>query len=411
MASSFLHVSPIRPRAHGNGLAMRTSLFTDALARIGHTEVVVAGDASPASCPVESGAAALRELDTGGQEHRMLRLVGTIRDPAERATALRAMGRPFASRMVSAPAVSAFADMLGERTWGGVVLSRAYLLPLLDAMPGAPDVPVVVDLDDDDGDLARQRAALARKDGDHDRADWFEAEADTHDMLIGRSARAVALFTAASDQAAAAIRERLGIDNVVALANGVAMPAHTHVPADGAPLLFVGNLAYAPNVEGLIWFLDYVWPCIRAQRPSVRLVIAGSNPAEALRRRCEGAGIDLVADPADIAPLYRSAAASIVPLLAGSGSRIKILEAGAHGVPVVSTHRGAAGLALDPERHLFASKAVPEDFARACLACLHDRGEAQARARVLRGLVGAHHDREKIVAALEPLLRRTFDAR
>ena len=388
---------------------MRTSMFTEALGRIGHVEALVVGDVPPSAKAAGFAGDSLRHLDTSGRHDTMLRLVGTIRDPEERAAALRGLARPYSSRALSAPVVSEFAQVLQERTWSGVVMSRAYLMPLLEAFEGTARIPVIVDLDDDDGDLARQRARLARAKGDNGRADWLEAEADAYDALIGRAAAAVDLFTTASDQSATTIRKRLPVGDIVTVVNGVAVPQDKQSAAVNGPLLFVGNLSYGPNAEGLMHFIDEVWPLILEQKPSARLVVAGSSPADELRHRCDPPEIDLVANPLDLVPLYRSAAGSIVPLLTGSGSRIKILEAGAHGTPVVATHQGMAGLAIDPMEQLFASETDPAAFARACLECLDNRDEASARAGRLQTFVSERHDREKIIASLASTLRWAFE--
>jgi glycosyltransferase involved in cell wall biosynthesis len=112
-------------------------------------------------------------------------------------------------------------------------------------------------------------------------------------------------------------------------------------------LLFVGTLAYQPNRSGLQWFLDTIFPQFRAVYPGATLTVVGREPTTQLRAACDGAeGVSLQADVPDLRPFYRNARAVVVPLLAGGGTRIKILEAAAAGRPVLSTQTGAEGLAL-----------------------------------------------------------------
>jgi glycosyltransferase involved in cell wall biosynthesis len=144
---------------------------------------------------------------------------------------------------------------------------------------------------------------------------------------------------------------------------------------------------------------------LRAEFPEVRLDMVGSNPAEAVRAACRAPQITLHADPDDVSPYYRRAAAAIVPLRSGSGSRIKLLEAGAHGVPVVSTRIGASGIDLDPERDLFVSDSRADGFADACLRCLIDRPEARLRADRLLALVEKKYRRDRIVQSIAELVR------
>jgi polysaccharide biosynthesis protein PslH len=171
---------------------------------------------------------------------------------------------------------------------------------------------------------------------------------------------------------------------------GVEVAAVTPVAADpeATNLLSVATMHYPPNAEALRWFRDLVWPRIRAAHPAASVDIAGPRPPDDLtqwgladeRARVHGY-------VADLAPLYRTAAVFIVPLHSGSGVRVKILEAMARGIPVVSTTVGAAGLDLRHGEHLLIAD-TPDQFAKAVLTLLHDPAQraalaGAARARVL----------------------------
>jgi glycosyltransferase involved in cell wall biosynthesis len=124
-------------------------------------------------------------------------------------------------------------------------------------------------------------------------------------------------------------------------------------PAPPAPLaadeplrlLFVGSLNYEPNHRGLAWFASEVLPLVRARVP-VQVDAVGAG-----RRGASAPGIEFRGRVDDLAPLYRRASAAIVPLLAGGGSRLKVLEALAMGTPLVSTRLGAEGFDLAAGRH------------------------------------------------------------
>jgi len=410
MNARFLHVTPIAPLPYGNGLAMRTSLFAEALGRIGAVDILVVGDEPPMQPRHGFGGHQVSLLSTHQRHDTKLGLISAIPDAFSRAAALRENGRPFATRAISAPVVSDFMRLLAAGSWQGIVISRAHMLPLFTGLPQWPQVPIVVDLDDDDAGLARQGAEIARRDGDEGRAQWLEAEADSFDILIGKAASQVRLLTTASCDTAAAISVRISCNSLEVVPNGIDIPAVDRALAVGDKLIFVGNLSYGPNVDGLTWFVRDVWPPLRATRPEARLVVAGSRPDRSLRRLCQAPGITVLGDPPSLTSLYREAGAAIVPLRTGSGSRIKILEAGAHGVPVVSTHEGAAGLALDPDRHFFAAAADPTAFRNACLECLGNRGAARTRAQGLHEFVRERHDRNVIIASLERVLGYAFGA-
>lgn len=113
-------------------------------------------------------------------------------------------------------------------------------------------------------------------------------------------------------------------------------------PRDADELLFLGSLDYAPNQLGLGRFLERVWPGLRAARPRLSLVVVGRAPAEDFKRAVPE-GVHLIPDVEDVRPFLARAAALVVPLEIGGGSRLKIAEALAMGCPVVSTRVGAEG--------------------------------------------------------------------
>src|SRR5262249_33245415 len=140
-------------------------------------------------------------------------------------------------------------------------------------------------------------------------------------------------------------------------------------PAIEGPLrlLFVGTLGYFPNADAVSFLSREVLPALdRIGSREARVDVIGACDTGALG--------DLRLDPRlrihgfleDLAPLYASADAAVVPLRAGGGTRIKILEAFAHGVPVVSTSIGAEGLDVVADVHLLLADEA-ESFARACL--------------------------------------------
>jgi glycosyltransferase involved in cell wall biosynthesis len=110
-------------------------------------------------------------------------------------------------------------------------------------------------------------------------------------------------------------------------------------------LLFIGALDYRPNITGLRWFVDSIFPRVKEQYRDIRLLVVGRNPPENLLRFCsEYPGVELYHDVPDVAPYYEMCGAVVVPLLSGGGTRIKILEAAMAARPVLSTPLGVHGL-------------------------------------------------------------------
>ncbi len=113
-------------------------------------------------------------------------------------------------------------------------------------------------------------------------------------------------------------------------------------------LISVGTLSWPPNADGVLWFYNEVYPLIRKQVPNTKFVIVGANPPSAIRRLAEGPSVEVTGWVDDIRPYMARSTMMVVPLRGGSGMRVKILNALAMGVPVVSTSMGCEGIAVTP---------------------------------------------------------------
>lgn len=109
-------------------------------------------------------------------------------------------------------------------------------------------------------------------------------------------------------------------------------------------LVYVGSMDYHANIDAARQFAREVWPGVLEQNPDLVFTIVGRNPSAEVRALAELPGIEVTGTVEDVRPYYREAFAAVVPLRIGGGSRLKILEAMAAGVPVVSTRLGAEGL-------------------------------------------------------------------
>jgi glycosyltransferase involved in cell wall biosynthesis len=138
-------------------------------------------------------------------------------------------------------------------------------------------------------------------------------------------------------------------------------------------VLTLGTLHYAPNAEGIRWFLHEVWPKVRASVPEATLTIVGKNPPRDFIQYEEGhpQEIQVTGYVEDLEPYLRDAALMVVPVLAGSGMRVRILEGFSRGLPIVTTSIGLEGIpAKEGKEVLIADE--PEVFASAVVRIIRD---------------------------------------
>jgi glycosyltransferase involved in cell wall biosynthesis len=150
--------------------------------------------------------------------------------------------------------------------------------------------------------------------------------------------------------------------------NGISPAPYATTPPRPQPntLIFSGSLSYSANYEGMNWFIQEVYPLIQTQNPAVRLIITGKPGPQPLP---PAENVSLTGFVDDVRPLIASAWISLAPLWLGGGTRLKILEALALGTPVVTTSKGAEGLAVRDGEHLLIAD-TPEAFAAAVLRLL-----------------------------------------
>jgi polysaccharide biosynthesis protein PslH len=161
-------------------------------------------------------------------------------------------------------------------------------------------------------------------------------------------------------------------ERVRAIAPGAHVTAYPNsLPVSAKPqkrdedaIVFSGNMEYHPNISAVEFFRGNIWPRLREQWPTLVWRLIGKNPSIVKRIASGDPRIEVRGPVENAVGELARAKVAVVPLLAGSGTRLKILEAWAAGVPVVSTHVGAEGLpARDGENMLLACS--PDDFARA----------------------------------------------
>jgi O-antigen biosynthesis protein len=175
-------------------------------------------------------------------------------------------------------------------------------------------------------------------------------------------------------------------------------------------MLFLGSFRHLPNREALNWFVRDVLPRILAQMPEARLVVVGSDPPPRHALPNQGHAVELRGFVEDVREPLAECAVFVCPILSGSGMRVKLLEAFAAGVPVVSTYIGAEGLAeVDGEYCALADD--PQGFADRAVSLLRDREAASAMAARARDVVVRTRDMRVITTRLVEAFRNEVESR
>jgi glycosyltransferase involved in cell wall biosynthesis len=129
-------------------------------------------------------------------------------------------------------------------------------------------------------------------------------------------------------------------------------------------LLFVGTLTWEANVDGLIWFLDEIYPLVLKNHPDIHFYIVGKNPDQRLISRAQKFdSVELTGFVEELEPYFKNARAFVIPLRFGSGIKVKLLNAMYRGIPIVTTPIGTEGLEVVSGRDLFCTQSEKEQVA------------------------------------------------
>ncbi len=182
---------------------------------------------------------------------------------------------------------------------------------------------------------------------------------------------------------------------IAVIGNGVDTAYFAGMPASlpRNHIVYVGSMDNHANIDAAVYFAANVWPRVRDRLPGYSLRVVGANPGPAVLRLREIAGVEVTGTVPDVRPYYREALAAVVPLRTGGGTRLKILEAMAAGVPVVSTEVGAEGLAVEPGKNIV--------FA--------GTDDADSWVRELAALADSEPRRNELTAAALKLVHERYD--
>ena len=200
-------------------------------------------------------------------------------------------------------------------------------------------------------------------------------------------------------------RDRLMATRVAVIPNGYDDPGPPSGPVPNAPaLVMVARFTYQPNLDGATWLVRHVLPELRRLVPGATVRLVGRHD-ERLPAVASVPGVEIVGEADEIGPELRGARGALVPLLSGSGTRIKVLEAFAYGLPVVTTEIGCEGIGVTAGRHALVGD-DPLAFAAACSQILTDDALCERLRNEGRRLYLEHYSSGTIAARIRELALR-----
>jgi polysaccharide biosynthesis protein PslH len=387
-------ITPIAPSPNGNGLAMRAFLVLSAACQDFAVKVLIVPVAGRAGGTTDDSAAVLTLPD---RSQVRAALPGLLGSPRWRERITEAYPLPARARLAPVTLAGAAVSALDVPPGTPVHVTRSYLAPLgVGIAEQLGSRWASLDLDEDDAQLTRIL-------GDHEEAEAYRRLVSVFGPLF----QAVAL--AAPGEAAAISRDHALATTVIP--NAVSLPDRDTPGGDrpggdrpgGIGVLFVGNLTYPPNVDAAVRLVREVLPRLRemVSRP-VTVTLAG-EPDDSVRALAAVPGVRVTGFVSDLAACYRAADVVVAPLAAGGGTRIKLLEAFAYGLPVVTSSAGAAGLDLADGVHVLIAE-DGDDVARAVAALAADRGLRERLVVQARRLVSRSYSYDAVI----PRIREFF---
>lgn len=372
----WFHPRPLLPARAGGELRVRGLI--DASVRAGHEVLVLqpGGESSDhgmwsvRGLPTRRGAALLISKAFSRSPLRTARLAGRRRREVARLIARFDPDLVVVSEVMS---WSIAHGLLGETPWiydAHNVESRLYVQLSDNATTAFDRITFAVD---------RRRVAAAEA-----------AMLSNADLIV-----------AVSNDDAAELGRLSGRDDIVVAPSSVPAPVDLAPLSQSARVLFVGTLDYPPNVAAVRELVTQILPNVRSRVPGAEAVIVGRRPTKELRRLIqETPAVALHEEVFEVAPFYRSARCVVLPIRSGAGSRLKVYEALAHGVPLVGTAVAVSGVGLPGGTYLRAES--PEELADLVVSVLADDDLAGRVAAA-----GAAHFDEMLSwsAAAEPFVR------
>ncbi|GAC1470969.1 MAG: hypothetical protein PVSMB7_22280 [Chloroflexota bacterium] len=274
-------------------------------------------------------------------------------------------------------------EEFGDITFDAIHVHRLHMTPFAQRFIESRQPPpeLHVDLDEVESVNRTVIARLNAEIGNTDEADLYGDEARRYELAEAVILPRCTRIYVASEAERIVLERRFNTDQVIVLPNAMILPAVPPLPPTTSPFtfLFVGTFGYIPNEDAIRYLCSTIVPLIRrgADRPLQILVLGRGDAPPDIRDACARAPeVELVGEVPELLSWYERSHAVIVPLRAGTGTRIKIVEAMAHGRPIVTTSIGMEGLEMQAGIHALVGDTA-ESFAAHCLSLMRDADERE----------------------------------
>lgn len=184
-------------------------------------------------------------------------------------------------------------------------------------------------------------------------------------------------------------------------------PEDDYIPSEEPTLFHLGSMNWSPNVEGIEWFLDEVWPAIHEKHPTLTFTVAGHGIPDKIYQRHD-ANVVVAGSVPSANEFMLAHDLMVVPLLSGSGIRIKIVEAMALGKVVITTSVGAEGLAVENGKHLFIAD-TPEEFLNIVDKCITTPDICSIIGENARDFISVYHNNDIITEQILTFYKKVID--
>jgi glycosyltransferase involved in cell wall biosynthesis len=396
-ARRLLFLSPEFPDPAGNGGELRLFQIVGRLAERGDATIRLIAPA-----PAEKVARASQLRDVGVDLRPVVRPASRLREAVAASVADPRVGAAVLARSWMAWQAAVYRhELRGEvaralaEPWDGAVIEHDWALGWARDLPR--DIPLGLVFQNLTDVLLERRAAgasgLAKL---RTRRDARLARSEV-DRAIGRVSQAFAC----SEDDAAEIERRWEVPSAV-VPNGADVERLASISDEGITpgrLLFAGTMSYQPNADAARWLGEEIFPAVRERRPDATLSIVGRDPPASVRALASKPGVDVPGRVADLEPWLAGAEVVLAPMLSGSGTKLKVIEAMAAGRPVVATAIGAEGIEATDDELRVADGA--DRFADAVVELLDDPARARRIGAAARALAAARYSWDASASAMD----------